>query len=92
MGGTHAGNAAKIIKGKGDYVLALKGNQANMLEQVQTFFDLKLERSHSELRYCKRRKRKKAIGASKRGAAICAAKQTGLKRRANGRGSGASAW
>jgi predicted transposase YbfD/YdcC len=38
-GGTYREIAEKIIDGRGDYVLALKGNQGNMLEDVQFFFE-----------------------------------------------------
>jgi predicted transposase YbfD/YdcC len=38
-GGTYRGIAEKIIEGHGDYVLALKGNQGNMLDDVRFFFE-----------------------------------------------------
>jgi predicted transposase YbfD/YdcC len=41
-GGTYKEIAEKIISGKGDYVLALKGNQPNMLENAELFFDTEL--------------------------------------------------
>jgi predicted transposase YbfD/YdcC len=38
-GGTYKEIAGKIIDGHGDYVLALKGNQGNMLDDVRFFFE-----------------------------------------------------
>jgi predicted transposase YbfD/YdcC len=37
--GTQTEIAAKIRNGKGDYVLAVKGNQANLHEDIRTYFD-----------------------------------------------------
>ena len=34
------GTAEVIIDGKGDYVLALKGNQGLLYEEVRTYFDV----------------------------------------------------
>ncbi|MCM1268133.1 MAG: hypothetical protein NC302_09530 [Bacteroidales bacterium] len=33
------GTVSAVADGKGDYVLALKGNQPLLYEEVQTFFD-----------------------------------------------------
>jgi predicted transposase YbfD/YdcC len=60
--GTHTGNAAKIVAGKGDYVLALKGNQGNLLEQVQTFFELELKANDNEFEILKMKKAEKGHG------------------------------
>jgi predicted transposase YbfD/YdcC len=38
-GGTYKDIAGKIVSGKGDYVLALKGNQPSMFDNVRLFFD-----------------------------------------------------
>jgi predicted transposase YbfD/YdcC len=38
-GGTYKDIAGKIMTGDGDYVLALKGNQENMFEDVKLFFE-----------------------------------------------------
>jgi predicted transposase YbfD/YdcC len=44
-GGTYKDIAEKIRKGKGDYILALKGNQPNLFEEVKLFFESEREES-----------------------------------------------
>lgn len=43
-GGTYKDIAGKITKGGGDYVLALKGNQGNMFDDVRFFFENEIGR------------------------------------------------
>jgi predicted transposase YbfD/YdcC len=42
-GGTYKDIAEKIKGGKGDYILALKGNQPNLFEEVRLFFESERE-------------------------------------------------
>jgi predicted transposase YbfD/YdcC len=44
-GGTYKDIAEKIVGKKGDYVLALKGNQPNLFEDVKLFFESEREES-----------------------------------------------
>ncbi len=46
------GTAAAIREGKGDYVLALKGNQSLFYEEVDTFFDEKCRKELEEKEGC----------------------------------------
>lgn len=41
--------AAKIIAGKGDYILALKGNQGNLHDQVKDFIDISVENDFEDV-------------------------------------------
>jgi predicted transposase YbfD/YdcC len=47
-GGTYKDIAEKIVSGGGDYVLALKGNQGNMLEDVSFFFESETGKGKSD--------------------------------------------
>jgi predicted transposase YbfD/YdcC len=42
--------AAKIVEKKADYVLAVKGNQANLHEQIKSFFEDQIERGFEDYR------------------------------------------
>jgi predicted transposase YbfD/YdcC len=44
-GGTYRDTAKKILKKEGDYVLALKGNQPKLFEEVKLFFESEREES-----------------------------------------------
>lgn len=47
-GGTYKDIAGKIVSGDGDYVLALKGNQGNLLDDVSFFFESELGKKNSD--------------------------------------------
>jgi predicted transposase YbfD/YdcC len=61
-GGTYKEIASKIISGKGGYVLALKGNQVTMLEDVKLFFDNEISDKSSKFHIEKATKTEKGHG------------------------------
>jgi predicted transposase YbfD/YdcC len=65
-GGTYKNIAGKIIEGHGDYVLALKGNQGNMLEDVRFFFESEITAKTDKFAIERVSKREKGHGRIER--------------------------
>lgn len=49
--GTQTNIAKKIIDNKGDYILKVKNNHKDLLDDIKTYFDIEIPRKNSEINY-----------------------------------------